>query len=394
MSLLSKTQSKNHEQTHRGPVFVGTQVITKVQIVGMKALLPRLEIALSQIQHNAEVLCERYGQQGISLMGVSKASLGDPSIAQAMIKGGVKFIADSRLENIEKMKQAGISTQFVLLRTAFSQAESVINNVEISLNTELETIQELSRYAVIHHKVHSIIIMIELGDLREGVLPCDLFQFIQAALAFPNIKVIGIGCNLACFGGIKPNNPKMCALSELADRVEKHFQIHLDVVSGGNSANYDWFAAASSVERINNLRIGESILFGCETLNRKAIPGLYTSAFKLVAEVIESKQKSSLPFGEPCQNAFGDIPVFRDRGIRQRVIVALGRQDTLVSGLKPLQGLEILGSSSDHIVLDSNNIDLKVGSEVNFGLDYGGLLAAMTSPFVAKQFVQPADSRN
>jgi predicted amino acid racemase len=360
----------------------------------MKALLPRLEIALSQIQHNAEVLCKRYGQQGISLMGVSKASLGDPSIAQAMIQGGVKFIADSRLENIEKMQRAGILTQFVLLRTALSQAESVVRHVDMSLNTELATIQELSRHATIQNKVHQIIVMVELGDLREGVLPCDLFQFIQATLAFPNIKVIGIGCNLACFGGIKPNDYKMYELSELAGQVEKKFQIHLDVISGGNSANYDWSNAASSVDRINNLRIGESILLGCETLNRQAIPGLYTSAFKLVAEVIESKQKPSLPFGEPCQNTFGDIPVFWDRGIRQRVIVALGRQDTLVSGLKPLQGLEILGSSSDHIVLDSNNNDLKVGSEVNFGLDYGSLLAAMTSPFVAKEFVCAADGRN
>ena len=352
----------------------------------MKVLLPRIEIALSQIRHNTRILSELYGQKGVGLMGVTKATLGDPAIAEAMIQGGVKFIADSRLENIQRMKNAGISTQFVLLRTALSQAEAVIKNVDISLNTELETVKELSHYAQLYETVHQIIVMVELGDLREGILPGDLSQFIKETLDLPNIKIIGIGCNLACYGGIKPDNQKMDDLSELADTIEKEFPIKLEIVSGGNSANYEWYKSAQKVGRINNLRLGESILLGCETVNRQDIPGLYTSAFRLVAEVIESKAKPSLPFGEICQNAFGNVPTFRDRGIRHRVIVALGRQDVLVSGLRPHHDLEMLGASSDHVVLDSNNDDCKVGSEVKFDLDYGGLLSAMTSPFVAKQF--------
>jgi ornithine racemase len=353
----------------------------------MKALLPRIEISLSQIQHNARKLSELYGQKGISLMGVSKATLGDPSVANAMVQGGVKFIADSRIENIQRMKNAGVSTKFVLLRTALSQAEAAIRDADISLNTELDTVKELSHYAHLNHKVHKIIVMVELGDLREGILPCDLSQFVKTALNLPNIEVIGIGCNLACYGGIKPNNQKMLELSELTDAIEKKYKIDLEIVSGGNSANHEWYESAQKVNRINNLRIGESILLGCETVNRKVIPGLHTSAFNLIAEVIESKEKPSLPYGEICQDAFGNVPTFLDRGIRQRIIVALGRQDVLISGLKPCEDLEILGSSSDHIVLDSKNQKLKVGSEVRFNLDYGGLLAAMTSPFVKKQFV-------
>jgi ornithine racemase len=357
----------------------------------MKAFMPRIEIALSQIRHNARTLSKLYGKKGISLMGVSKAVLGDPSIAEAMIQGGVKFIADSRLENIQKMKNAGISTQFVLLRTALSQAESVIRNVDISLNTEIETVKELSYYANIHHKIHQIIIMVELGDLREGILPSDLSRFIKRTIDLPNLKLAGIGCNLACYGGIQPDNQKMCELSRLADAMEKEFQINLEIISGGNSANHEWYESAQEVGRINNLRLGESILLGRETVKGTAILGLHTSAFKLIAEVIESKEKPSMPFGEICRDAFGNIPTFLDRGIRRRAIIALGRQDVLISGLRPIQhlgqDLEILGSSSDHVVLDSNNYELKVGSEVKFNLNYGGLLAAMTSPFIKKQFI-------
>ena len=179
----------------------------------------------------------------------------------------------------------------------------------------------------------------------------------------------------------------MHELSRLSDFIEKEFQVSLEIISGGNSANYEWYKSAQNVDKINNLRLGESILLGCETLGRKAIPGLHARAFQLIAEVIESKKKPSLPFGEICQDAFGNIHSFQDRGIRQRAILALGRQDILVSGLKPNNKLEILGSSSDHIILDSENHNLQVGDEVNFNLDYGGLLAAMTSPFIKKQFI-------
>jgi len=353
----------------------------------MTAVLPRIEISLSQIRHNARLLAEYYGQQGISLMGVSKATLGEPAIAKAMIQGGVKFIADSRLANIQKMKCAGIATRFVLLRTAISQAEAVILDVDISLNTELATVRMLSHYANLHHKLHQIIVMVELGDLREGIMPGDLAQFVQQVLKLPYIEIIGIGCNLACYGGIKPTHQKMLELSALADALEREFPIHLEIVSGGNSANYQWYESAQTVGRINNLRLGESILLGCETLDRKTIPGLYTNAFKLIAETIESKQKPSVPFGEICQDAFGNMPIFIDRGIHRRVIIALGRQDVLVSGLTPYHDLEILGSSSDHVVLDSKNYNLQVGSEVKFNLDYGALLSAMTSPFIKKQFI-------
>ncbi|MDH5763254.1 MAG: alanine/ornithine racemase family PLP-dependent enzyme [Nitrospinota bacterium] len=352
----------------------------------MKLPMPRIEISLTQIRENARMLSELYGQKGISLMGVSKAVLGEPTIIEAMIQGGVQFIADSRIENIQKMKKAGISTRFVLLRTPLSQAESIVINVDISLNTEIETLKKLSHYAKAYNKSHEVIIMVELGDLREGVLPCDLSQFVEKTLSLPHIKIVGIGGNLACYGGVKPDNKNMHELSKLTDTLEKKFQIRLEIISGGNSANYKWFKSAGDIGRINNLRLGESILLGRETVNRKAIPGLHTRAFQIIAEVIESKKKPSLPYGKICQDAFGNIPDFQGRGIHQRAIVALGRQDIQMSGLKPDNKLEILGSSSDHIILDSNDHKLKVGDEVKFDLDYSGLLSAMTSPFIRKQF--------
>ena len=352
----------------------------------MKSSMPRIEISLSQIRENTKKLSELYMQKGISLMGVTKAVLGEPFIAKAMIQGGVKFIADSRIENIQKMKSAGILTQFVLLRTPVSKAESIVKNADISLNTEIKTLKNLSHHAKGQNKMHQVIIMVELGDLREGILPCDLPQFIRETLSLPHIKIIGIGCNLACYGGIKPDSKNMRELSELVDLLEKEFHIDLEIISGGNSANFEWFKSSQGVGRVNNLRLGESILLGCETVGRKVIPGLHTGAFQLIAEVIESKRKASVPLGEICQDAFGNVPDFLDQGDHQRVIIALGKQDVEVSNLKSNNKLKMVGSSSDHIILDGGDHNLEVGDEVSFSLDYGGLLATMTSPFVSKQF--------
>ncbi len=320
-------------------------------------------------------------------MGVSKAVLGEPLIAEAMIQGGVSYIADSRIENIQRMKKAGIKTPLVLLRTALSQAELVVQNADMSLNSEIETIKKLSHFAQAYNKTHQIILMVEMGDLREGILAPDLPLFIKEVLSLPNIKLVGLGCNLACYGGIKPDDQNMNRLTELVAAAQIEFNLNLDLVSGGNSANFDWFQSTKDIGEINNLRIGESILLGCETVNRTPILGLHIDVFKLFAEVIESKEKQSVPSGTICQDAFGQTPTFEDQGSFQRVILGLGRQDVEVSGLKPMGQLSLLGASSDHIILKSPNNKLQVGDEVSFSLDYAALLSAMTSPFVKKKFI-------
>ncbi len=357
----------------------------------MRLFMPRIEISLRKIRENARILSDLFGEKGISLMGVSKAVLGDPSIVKAMLQGGVKFIADSRIENIEKMKTAGIPNPIVLLRTPLSQAEAVIKSADISLNTEMETLKQLSFFAKARDKIHQVILMVELGDLREGILPCDISEFIRNVLCLSHIKIVGIGCNLACYGGVKPDDNNMNELSDLFDIIEKEFHMDLAIISGGNSANYEWYKSTNDVGRINNLRLGESILLGLETVNRNVIPELHTDAFKLIAEVIESKNKPSLPTGKIYQDAFGNVRTFEDNGIRQRAIIALERQDILISGMTSDDKMEILGSSSDHIILDSQDNQLKVGDEVKFSLDYGGLLSAMTSPFIRKRFIDRID---
>ena len=319
-------------------------------------------------------------------MGVTKVVLGEPSIAQSICNGGVEFLADSRIDNIIKMKNSGVIAKFVLLRTTKNDAKTIVQNVDISLNTEIETLEELSKQATKYNIVHKVIIMVELGDLREGVMPYDVIKFIKKVNRMTHIKIIGLGCNLACFAGVKPDRRNMNQLTQLVDMIEKKFNISMKVITGGNSSNYNWFQSDHDVGAINNLRIGESIFLGLEPLYRKRIFGLHTDAFRLFGEVVESKLKPSIPTGNLAQNGFGEKPLFLDRGLETRVIIALGRQDVDTPNLKLTNEIEILGSSSDHLIINPKKHIFKIGDEVEFGLSYSGLLTAMTSPFVKKVF--------
>jgi predicted amino acid racemase len=153
----------------------------------------------------------------------------------------------------------------------------------------------------------------------------------------------------------------------------------LSIISGGISANYHWLENHTNIGKINNIRLGESLFLGVETLYRKSLDGFFQDSFTLVGEVIESKIKPSLPNGEIALNAFGEIPHFEDKGLMHRAIAGIGREDVDINGLIPRIDIDILGGSSDHIILDAKEENLKVGTLIKFDLNYSALLSAMSS---------------
>ena len=349
---------------------------------------PRIEIELDKLAHNARKLTALYGSKGICVTAVTKGVCGSPRIASALLNSGIRSFGDSRIANIQKMREAGLGAQFTLIRSPMpSEVERVVEFADVSLNTEMSVIRLLARHASQHDKIHKIILMIELGDLREGILPSNVEPMVAEVMGLQGIKLIGLGTNLACFGGVRPTEANMQELSAIAENLQQRYGITFEVVSGGNSANYQWFVSTPDIGLINHLRIGEAFLLGCDTLTRERIPNLYTDAFTLVAEVIELKTKPSRPYGEIAQDAFGHVPVFKDKGNMERAILALGRQDIDGSAIKPRIKADVLGASSDHLILDVSGLGLEVGAKVQFDVGYSALLRAMTSPYVEKMYL-------
>ena len=350
--------------------------------------VPRIEIELDKLIHNARKLTALYGSKGIQVTAVTKGVCGSLRIANALLNSGIHSFGDSPIANIQKMREGGIDAQFILIRSPMpSEVERVVEFADVSLNTEISVIRLLADQATKRGKTHRVILMIELGDLREGILPSDLESVVKETIGMQGVKLEGVGTNLVCFGGVRPNEANMRELSAIAGYLQRKFGINFEVVSGGNSANYQWFVSTPDVGLINHLRIGEALLLGCDTLTREPIPGLYTDAFTLVAEVIELKTKPSRPYSEIAQDAFGYVPVYEDKGNMRRAILALGMQDVDISAIKSRVKVNVLGASSDHLILDARDSGLEVGVEVRFDVNYGALLRAMTSPYVEKVYL-------
>jgi predicted amino acid racemase len=348
---------------------------------------PRLDVDLAAITHNARILVDRLAVKGVRVTGVSKAALGSPEVVGAMLRGGVTGIGDSRVQNLARLRAAGISCPLTVIRSPMlSEVETVVRTADISLNTEPIVLDALSAAALAQGGRHAVVLMVELGDLREGIAADDLLDIARGVGMRRGLTLAGVGTNLACQSGVVPDQRKMDDLSRLAEQVEAACGRELTVVSGGNSANLDWVLSTSSVGRIDELRLGESILLGTEPLHRQVIDGLETTAFRLVAEVIEMKVKPAQPWGATAQAAFGVQAARTGTGTIRQAIVALGRQDADPDGLTPPAGICVLGMSSDHLVLDVGEQEIAVGDEVVFDVGYGALVRAMTSPFVTKAY--------
>jgi len=347
-----------------------------------------LVVDLDRIESNARAMSLRLGM--LDWIGVTKVTCGNQSVARALLNGGASALADSRLTNLARLRAAGLPGPFWLLRAPTpALADDVVALADVSLESDLDTIRALDAAAGRRGSVHAVVCMVDLGDLREGVSAHDLLPLVEAVQRLQNVRVAGIGLNLTCYGAIVPSDENMGELADLARLVKRALRRPI-VCSGGNSGAVGMAFAGRLPQGITGLRLGESVLLGLDTLSREPLDGFHQDAFLLRAPVIESLVKPSMPRGVSAQDAFGNRPVFKDRGLRRRAILAIGRQDVYPDLLTPLHtGVEILGASSDHLIVDVQALDPPpaAGDVLEFRPGYGSVLQLFTSPYVDKVFV-------
>lgn len=360
-------------------------------------MYPRLVVDLKKLESNLDAVAKITKEQGgCSLMIVTKGLCADKEMCKMVARHpAVDFMADSRVANIKTYAYEARTneTMTVLLRIPMhSEVADVVKYVDLSFNSELSTIRLLNEEAGKLGTRHNILLMIDLGDLREGIFYQDeelIFETVEEILAMEHINLYGIGVNLTCYGAIIPKHDNLSNLVAIARKIEEKFGIKLQMVSGGNSSSIYLIGKGELPEGINNLRLGESFLLGNDTAYGEKLPGTTGDALVLEAQIVELKEKPSLPIGEVGVDAFGQKPYYEDRGIIKRAIIAIGKQDTDIDSMEPLDPqVEILGGSSDHIILDvtKSGKEYKVGDIVQFVVGYGGMLKTATSPYVEKVY--------
>lgn len=356
---------------------------------------------MSYITLNTEKLAQNYDfldhlfdRHEIEWAVVAKLLCGNETFLKSLLSVVNTDVCDSRLSNLKKIKELSPETKTVYIKPPAKRlAASIVKYADVSFNSELETIKALSEEAFRQNKLHRIVIMIEMGELREGIMADSLPDFYEEVLKFPNIEVSGIGTNLKCLNGILPDRDKLSRLVSYRRNTEERFQRKIPYISAGSSVTIPLISKGSVPEGINHFRVGESLFFGTDVFNDTFIKGMHKDVFTLTAEVIEMIEKPMVPTGKVGKNLTGESPEHneKDRGKTSvRAIVDIGVLDIDVKQVYPLrEGIEVLGASSDMMILNITDdaMDLKVGDELNFGVSYLAVLRAMNSDYVDKKVV-------
>jgi len=351
-----------------------------------------LKLYRSKLRDNFEFLKEQFQENGIAWGVVSKLLCGNELYLKELIDLGVDEIHDSRISNLVKVKEINPEVQTVYIKPSSKRnLAEMVRYADVSLNSELDTIRWISEEAGRQGKTHKIIIMVETGDLREGVMGDHLVEFYAQVFELPHIEIIGLGTNLNCLNGIMPSADKLIQLSLYKQIIELKFNKKIPWVSAGTSVTLPLMFNKQLPQGVNHFRIGETLYFGLDLFEEKVIDGMHGDVFKLYAEIIEMQEKPLLPTGTLAANPQGETIEIDQSLYGQssfRAILDIGLLDVDPKYLIPEDGeFEILGASSDMLILNlgENPSRYRVGDLIKFQLKYMGALAVLNSDYIEKR---------
>jgi len=349
-------------------------------------MYPKVEININGINENISKIKKLCDKNNIKLSVVVKVLAGNKDIVDKMDFSNCDSISDSRISNLKKYKNIKKEKWLIRIPT-FSEIEDVIKYSDVSLNSSLETIKLLNKEAIKQKKKHKIILMYELGDLREGVDYSTLSMIVHEVKKLTNIELYGIGANLTCYGGVAPTKENTQELYDVTKALEVENDIKIPVITGANSSSYKLLSDGTLKDKMNYVRFGESVYLGTIPGYDELVKDLNHDNFVIKAQISEIEVKDSVPKGEILKNSFGVVPEFEDVGMITVAIVNIGKQDAGLH-LKPVdKGIRLLEGSSDYLLLDvtKSKKDYKLGDIIEFIPDYETLLKIMTSEYVRKE---------
>ncbi|HLS30008.1 MAG TPA: alanine/ornithine racemase family PLP-dependent enzyme [Flavobacteriaceae bacterium] len=350
----------------------------------------------SSLKQNYDFLDKLFKKHNIEWAPVVKMLCGNELYLEYILSLGNEQICDARLSNLKVIKELKPETETIYIKPpAKNSIEEVVKYADVSFNSEFVTIKWLSDEAKRQNKTHRILIMIELGDLREGIMGESLMDFYQKVFDLPNIEVAGIGSNLNCLSGVMPSKDKLIQLSLYEQLIEAKFGKKINGVSGGSSVMVPLLLKGMVPEGVNHFRIGETLFFGVDLFSNTTIEGMRDDVFKLNAEIIEVTEKPVSPYGDLDENPSGEKFEIKEEDfgqVHKRGILDIGLLDVAKPDfLNPTdENINFIGASSDMLVMDLSKTEkeYKVGDIVSFKMDYMGALRVMNSQYIEKRLVE------
>lgn len=365
--------------------------------------MAELIINAANIQNNIKKLSAFFKNNEQKWSLITKVFSGDKEFLNHILNDdvlqGIDSVGDSRLTSLKNLKELNPKMRTIYIKPpAIIYAKDVVQYADVSLNSSFETITALNKEAKKANLTHKIIIMIELGELREGILRSEVMDFYERVFTLPNIEVIGIGSNLGCMYGVEPTYDKLIQLSLYKNLISAKFHKDLPLISGGTSITLPLLTKGIVPKEINHFRIGEAAFFGLSPLNNEKFNNLSTDTFHFFANIIELEEKSIVPEGIISDANVGHTSNYSEDDLGKtttKAIIDVGLLDVNPEDIDPLdESIEFVGITSDMIVLDlgtnktaAGQKKYCIGDKIEFKPNYMGVARLLNSKFIDKKYV-------
>lgn len=350
-----------------------------------------LKLYRDKLHHNYKYLDNLFKEHNIKWGITTKLLCGHEEYLKEVARLGIGEMHDSRISNLQKIKELNPEIMTTYIKPPPRDIiESVVRYADASLNTELSTMHTLSEEATRQGKVHKVIIMIEMGDLREGVMREDLIDFYEKVFKLPGLEVIGLGTNLNCMHGVMPDEDKLIQLALYKRIIELQFNKTIPLVSGGTTVTIPLLLRERLPKGINHFRVGEALFFGKNLFTGGTIEGMHKGVMELYTQIIEIAEKPKVPSGELGSTPTGKQPEIKEEEYGEtsyRAILDIGYLDINPDYLINVHDdIKIIDASSDMLILDvgENKNNYKVGDFIRFQMKYSGALGIMNSDYIEK----------
>jgi len=351
-----------------------------------------VELNKKKLKENFDHLDNIFKSNSIQWCVVSKLLCGNRDYLELLLNLGITQVADSRVTNLKRIKEINPSVETIFIKPPSKGAiPATVKYADISMNSSKDTILLLAKEAARQKKVHKVIIMVEMGELREGIMGDNLMQFYEDIFKMKNIEVVGIGTNFTCLYGVLPNPDKLIQLSLYEQLIEARFKREIAYVSGGSSVVLPLIEQNVLPKGINHFRVGETLFLGTDVYNNSIYEDMHQDVFRLYSQIIELIEKPMLPSGEMGTNVEGKAYEFDEELIGEttyRAIIDIGLLDVDEEHVTPVDdNISFVGASSDMLVIDlgENRSNYKVGGLIELKMDYMGILRIINSRYIDKR---------
>ena len=364
--------------------------------------MAELIIHTQKIKNNIRYLSEYFDKHNIQWSLITKVFSGDKEFLKNVLTDDViqniNSVGDSRLTSLKNLRAVNPNMKTIYIKPpATTYANEIIQYADISLNSSFSTIKALNEAAAKANKIHQIIIMVELGELREGVNREDIMSFYEQVFELSNIEVIGLGSNLGCMYGVEPTYDKLLQLSLYKELISSKFNKELRLISGGTSITLPLVENNIIPKDINHFRIGEAAFFGVSPLKNERFKDLSTDTFEFTANIIELEKKQIVPEGTISEANVGHAIQFDEKDAGEssyKAILDFGLLDVYKEDIEPMdKDISFVGITSDMLVVDigsnknkNGTEKYKIGDKMHFKPNYMAVARLLNSKFIDKIF--------